>query len=99
MRRGSTPTHTFTLPPNTVGDITAVEVTYKQNGEIILQKREQDCTIKGKVIFVALSQEDTFLFDDDAMVKIQIRVKIDDKVFTSNVMRVSCRECLSSEVL
>lgn len=99
MRRGSTPTHTFTLPSDIAGSLTAVEITYKQNGKVILQKRKKDCTIEGNVVAVTLSQEETFLFKDDAIVKIQIRVAIDDKVYPSDVMRVNCRECLSSEVL
>lgn len=99
MRKGSTPTHTFTMPPETAGKISAVEITYTQNKQVILQKREQDCTIEGDVVSVTLSQEETFLFKDDVNVHIQIRIKVGGKVIPSDVIRVSCDECLSSEVI
>lgn len=99
MKKGSTPTHTFTLPPGTAEKASVIEITYTQNEQVILQKREQDCIIKGDTVAVTLSQEETFLFMDDVIVKIQIRIKVDGKVLPSDIMRVSCKECLSSEVI
>lgn len=99
MRKGSTPTHTFTLPPGMAEKVSAIEITYEQEEQTILQKREQDCTIDGDMVSVTLSQEETFLFKEDVIVQIQIRIKVDGKVLPSNIMRVSCKECLSSEVI
>lgn len=99
MKRGSTPTHTFTLP---VGKdmIKNIEITYAQMGQIILQKYTQNCTISGNTAFVTLSQLDTLEFADGVNVEIQIRVL--DKsgtVHSSDIMCISCDKCLSAGVL
>ena len=102
MRRGSTPTHTFALPAciaEKASAISAIEITYEQKNQVILQKREQDCTINGDEVSVTLSQEETFLFKEDVNVQIQLRIKVDGKVIPSDIMRVSCKECLSDEVI
>lgn len=99
MRIGTTPTHIFTVPFDTE-QITAVEITYCQNGNVILQKYEHDCKMQGRVISVKLSQTDTFEFICGVNVEIQIRVlTTDDTAFASDIMRVSCEKCLSDEVL
>ena len=99
MRIGTTPTHRFTLPFDT-DTITAIEITYCQNGVVILQKETNDCTKDGRVITVKLSQEDTFKFAPSVNVEVQIRVMGDDgTVFGSDPMRFSCQRCLSDEVL
>ena len=99
MKRGSTPTHHFTLPFD--GEVASrIEITYSQNGEVVLQKDEYDCKVSGNVISTTLSQEDTFLFDASMNVEIQIRVK--DKsgtVLESEIMCIRCGRCLSEEVL
>lgn len=99
MRIGTTPTHKFVLPFD-ADSVQAIEITYSQNAQVVLQKDERDCTIEGNTISVTLSQEDTFAFKGDTDVEIQIRVATDDgKVYSSAVMCVSCGRCLSSEVL
>ena len=99
MKIGTTPTHTFTLP---VGEdsIKSIEITYSQNGKIVLQKYTRNCTITGNTASVTLSQLDTFEFKGGVNVEIQIRV-LDkgNKVFSSDVMCISCDKCLSTEVL
>lgn len=99
MRIGTTPTHRFTLPFDTK-TITAVEITYCQNGKVILQKFEDECEMSGRVISVTLSQEDTFEFQSGVNVEIQIRLMDDTgTVSASDIMRVTCQKCLSDEVL
>lgn len=72
--RGATWHSEFELP---FGEeyISVLEITYSQNGEIILQKRKEDCTIKGNIIYVELTQEETFLFDEKQLVDVQIKAK------------------------
>lgn len=99
MKIGTTPTHTFTLPFDTE-IIQAVEITYSQNGNVVLQKNERDCTMIGDTISIKLSQLDTFEFDEGINVEIQIRVLTTDEcVFASDIFSVSCKRCLSGEVL
>lgn len=99
MRIGTTPTHQFVLPFDTEL-IKAVEIVYSQGSEIILKKTEADCTMQDKIVQTTLSQEDTFKFTSEVCVDVQIRVL--DKngtAYSSDIMRVSCRKCLSDEVL
>lgn len=99
MRIGTTPTHTFTLPFDTE-IVRAVEITYSQNGKVVLQKDERCCTLDGNTISTKLSQVDTFEFDECVNVEIQIRVlDYNDQAFASDIMCISCGRCLSSEVL
>ena len=99
MRRGSTPTHSFVLPMGE-DDIKKVEITYCQDGKIVLQKGLYQSTIEGNVLSVTLSQADTFEFAENTSVEIQVRVLTnDDCVFVSNILCVPCDKCLSSEVL
>ena len=99
MKIGTTPKHTFTVPFDTEL-ITAVEITYCQNGEVILQKNTDDCEMQGQSISTKLSQVETFKFQTGANVEIQIRLMDDTKsVFASDIISVSCQRCLSDEVL
>lgn len=99
MKKGSTPTHIFALPISGEA-IKNIEITYSQDRAVVLQKYKPDCTIDKNKVSLTLSQEDTFLFKDDVNVEIQIRVMdIDDHVYPSNIMRVSCDRCLSKAVM
>lgn len=99
MRRGTTPTHTFEIPISP-DDIKEIEITYQQNRKNILQKYKSDCVLGENLVSVTLTQEETFLFSENEIVKIQIRFL--DKygnIYPTPVFRVSCEECLSEEVL
>lgn len=99
MIRGTTPTHTFTLPFST-DVIKTIEITYKQGSEVKLVKKNADCTFDGNTVTVELSQEDTFAFDEGECIRVQVRVLDNNgKVVPSNIIRRSCHECLSCEVL
>lgn len=73
MRRGTTPTLTFTLPEEI--DIAEMYVTFSQNGKTVLEKSKDEVIIDGKIVVINLSQEDTLNFDDRATMKIQIRIR------------------------
>ena len=99
MIKGTTPTHTFSMP---FGEemIKAIEICYAQNGEVMLSKGIEDCTIEGNTISVKLSQEDTLEFAEGVCVEIQIRILTPaDDAIASNVMRVHCHECLFDGVI
>lgn len=71
--RGTTPTHIFTLPFDTQA-VKTVKVTYAHNGEIMLEKQTEDCTMQGNTVSVKLTQEETLLFDNNQLLQLQIRV-------------------------
>ena len=75
--RGTTPTHTFTLPFDT-GGIQALKVTYARDGEIVLTKEKANCVLEGDTVSVRLTQEETLLFDNRQLVQIQLRVLLEN---------------------
>lgn len=99
MIRGSTPAHIFTIPIQT-SLISCVRVIYSQKDKVIILKETEDCTLDGNTITTTLTQEETFLFNCNDYVKIQLRIKtLDGKVMPSEIMRVSVGECLEEEVI
>lgn len=99
MKRGSTPTHNFTLPFS-AEEADEIEITYQQNNETILTKYKDDCVVEGRNVSVTLTQEETFEFTSEENVEIQVRVLTKGgDVLPSNIIRVSCERCLSEEVL
>ena len=99
MRRGTTPTHIFTLP---FGEemIQTIKVYYAQGGEVVLAKDKESCLFEGNSVMVSLSQEETLLFDENVWVEIQIRVlTLGGQALASDIMRVNCLDVLSDEVL
>ena len=99
MRKGTTPTHIFDLPfPASL--VQEAEITYMQGGQEVLKKHLADCKLEGDNISVTLTQAETFLFQGEGCVEIQVRVKTEaGDVLASNIMRTSCERCLSCEVL
>lgn len=99
MKKGTTPTHYFTLPFDT-GEVANCRVIYSQNEKIILKKELVDCQCKGNTISVRLSQEDTFQFISPRPVQIQVRVlTTGGDAINSDIKTVSCEQCLDDEVL
>jgi hypothetical protein len=96
---GTTPHHIFNVTLK-ADEISKVKITYKQNGEEVLVKRESDCDITDYKISVRLSQEDTFKFSTKYAVELQIRVVTSgDDVASSFPIRISADACLDNEVL
>ena len=99
MRRGTTPTHTFTLPFDT-GMVAKANILYAQDEEVKIKKTEADATMDGKVISVKLTQGDTLLLDCKKAVEIQIRVLTPGgDALNSDIIRVPVERCLENEVL
>ena len=99
MIRGSTPTHTFTLPFDT-SLVDEVQITYAQCESIVLVKNTDGCTLSGNEVKVKLTQEETLGFDHKQYVKIQLKVlTLAGEVLVSKVENKSVDECLNAEML
>ena len=99
MTRGTTPTHTFTLPPQYTNTIfSSLFVTYKQN-DVIVEKELNDTgvTRTGCLITVKLSQSETLKFSANNLeqAKVQLRAKTNDgTVLASKIMFVPIEDIL-----
>lgn len=99
MIRGTTPTHTFTLPFD-VSLIKKIKIIYAQGGEQKFCKRKEDCILDGRTVQTTLTQEETFLLDCKWLVEIQVRVlTVGEDVLASLPMTATVGKCLDSEVL
>lgn len=99
MIRGTTPLHVFTLPINTAL-CKEIKITYAQDDHPVLMKKKNDCTLNGNTVSVRLTQQDTFLFDHEKNVQIQVRVlTLTGEALCSTVKRITVGRCLESEVL
>ena len=99
MIRGTTPTHTFTLPFK-IDEIKNIKIVYVQNNNVILAKYMKDCTLHDYTVETVLSQRDTLQFDSSCSVQIQMRIlTVKGKALVSTVTRLSVDKCLDDEVL
>lgn len=99
MIRGSTPTHTFSLPIST-DLIKSLRLTYVQSGRTVLEKTEKEVRMNGKQISLKLTQEETLAFDISYRVKIQLKVlTADGSVLVSQIFEQSAESVLNEEVL
>lgn len=102
MRRATTPTHTFTLPSSvTVGSLQKAVLTYSQNGGTVLQKSLADLTIDSdkNALYYEMTQEETLLFAPGKALA-QLCVKNQNgKVFRSQMLWVTVKPALDSEVI
>ena len=102
MTRGTTPTHTFTLPDNLkTATISALYITYAQHGTTVLEKTLSDVTINGGAIICTLTQADTLKFEvldqhcGCDKVAIQVRMKTSDgAAMASDIMRIPVQDVL-----
>lgn len=99
MYKGTTPTHTFGVAIDT-SLIKEVKITYSQRDKEILVKRTEDCEISEGVITTRLSQEDTFLFEGNMIVTIQLRVlTLGGDALIAEPIMMAVGKCLDDEVL
>ena len=99
MRRGTTPTHTFTIPFD-VANVSDALIVYAQNDLEILRKTAPHCHMDGNTISVELTQEETLKFNCHKKVQIQVRVlTTEGKALASNIITADVEKCLSNEVL
>ena len=95
MWRGTTPTHTFTLPDGmSAEDFSTAYITYSQNGCTVLEKTASDMSITGNIIKVLFTQADTLQFEPGP-VRIQLRARYPDgKAVASNIISTTAKEIL-----
>lgn len=77
MIRGTTPTHIFTTDID-LSEVEVLYVTYKQAGEIKVEKELSDLTVTSEQVEVRLSQEETLSFSESGKVLVQIRGRFAD---------------------
>lgn len=98
MIRITTPQHTFQFPhdPSTYAGI---RITYKQCGQIVLQKTEADMTFgENNTAYYVLTQEETALFQPGYDVQFQAHVKTqNDTVCASEIMLLRVTDVLDNE--
>ena len=98
MRRGTTPTNTFTVDTD-LTSAEAVYVTYKQGNHVLVEKDIDDLTITSTKVEVTLTQEDTLAFSNGS-VQIQIRAKFGDgAAIASNIIVASVDQILKDGVI
>ena len=95
MWRGTTPTHTFTLPEGIrAADFVSIYITYSQNGSPVLEKTKADMSFEENVIRLTFSQADSLLFDAGP-VKIQLRAKTaSGQAVASDIVSTTAKEIL-----
>ncbi len=99
MIRGTTPTHTFTLPFD-VTLVKEIRILYAQDRNMLVTKETADCVMEGSAVSVTLTQEDTFKFDCEKHVQIQLRVlTTDGQVLSTPIKYVDVGTCLDNEVM
>lgn len=99
MIRGTTPTHTFTLP-FAVETVKSVRVIYAQGERVVFTKEMNECELANNTITIKLTQSDTLAFDHKTPVDIQVRIlTVDDDSLVSDIRRVMVDRCLDNEVL
>ena len=93
MHRGTTPINIFRTDVD-LTNASVLFITYKQNGEVILEKSIDEVKIQNNIVSVYLSQKDTLLFME-RIVTIQIRAKFSDgSAIASSLIRTSAYEIL-----
>lgn len=97
--RGSTPTHSFTLPFN-MSMVEEIRISYSQGNKKILTKTLRDADVSENGIFITLSQEETLKFKAGENAEIQLKIKTtSEKVINSNIIYMLVEETLDEEVI
>ena len=97
--RGTTPTHTFTLPfeKDFLEDL---RINYYQGKKEILVKGMQDVEVNGNDISLTLTQEETFMFKEGMNVLVQLKIKTTEgQVLNSDIIEMRIDRSLDDEVI
>ena len=97
--RGTTPTHTFTLPVDE-SNVKRIRVIYSQGGEAVIKVDDGRVSVSGTTASVTLTQQETLSFQASKAVDIQLRVvtKGGDSL-VSDPVRTFVGVCNDNEVL
>lgn len=92
MRRGTTPTNTFSVDVDLTG--ATVYVSYEQDGKVIIEKTGTDVTITSTDVTVTLTQADTLAFHPG---RVCVQIRYVDQLGTadaSNIMETTAERIL-----
>lgn len=85
MIRGTTPLLEFTVPFDT-SQLAEAYVTLAQCGEVVVDKKLEDCEVDVHKLSVRLTQEETLRLGDRHVTEIQIRVRtVEGEALASNI--------------
>ena len=88
MRRGTTPTNTFTSDLD-LSEAEVVYITYEQDGATIIEKNRDDITFdtEASTMSVMLTQAETLALSSNTNVSVQVRARFSDgKAVGSNIV-------------
>lgn len=97
MVQGTTPTYKFSFP-FPASDLLALEITFSQCDNIVLQKGLADCTREDNVATITLTQAETYLFEDGCAC-LQLRYKERTNVWATATLPLKVHKALSKEIL
>ena len=103
MRRGTTPTLTFTIDFD-ISKIVSGYITFSQNDVVILDKviGESGVSLSEGLLSVHLTQEETLLFKSAPVspVKVQLRLLLEDEeAIASNIIIFNAGQILKDGVI
>lgn len=98
MHRSSTPTFTINLATD-VQACDEIILTFKQQGEIKLEKHRSDLEIEGSKISYTMTQEESRAFKARRPVSMQAELKTGGKVVYTQIMTVFVEPVLNDEVI
>ena len=100
MFRGTTPTHTFSLPFET-SLLANLYITYTDKSNVtLLEKDLSNCALNGKNVSVTLTQEETLLFTGRQQARLQLRaITTDGTALASKIYTVYVGETLKEGVI
>lgn len=98
-RRGTTPVVPFVIEDFDLSSITDLCLVMKQDGKVIIKKNREEVTISGNTISVHLTQEETLRFRAKAWIENQIKFKIDNQVFATDIEWTCIEDALCEEVI
>lgn len=96
--QGTTPSHIFRLPIS-INLVKDIKITYIQDKEIKFKKTLSDVFTRDNVIYVELTQEETFSLSHESRLRIELRVETqDNKVFGRVFKNIPVEELIDKEV-
>ena len=96
--RGTTPTHTFELPI-ALDFVRYLTITYKQDGEVLVKRRLEDCDVHENIVAVTLDQQESLSFLPDEIAEVQLKLLTKGgRVVASPTYRIAVEDALDTEV-
>ena len=97
--RGTTPTHTFTLPVD-CSALQKIRIIYSQGNNAMFKRDIESLKCEGNVVQCTLTQEETLSLDCTKHCDIQLRALTNaGDALACNIMKETVGRCLDDEVL